>query len=178
MYIAFGGMRRQIKKRWKKYKRLRRHVPGQAGNLPAKWIRSVRVLNPNTVLLCDTHSTSMSSLARTQPGIALVTGASSGIGRSAAIALGKAGWTVIICARRADALEETGQMVQNAGGREVQAMVADLSQPDDIVRLFEAIREDYGRWMQREVQRVNCRSTGFALQRWSTSVRKNVMTNG
>jgi len=86
----------------------------------------------------------MSALARTEPGIALVTGASSGIGRSAAIALGRAGWTVVICARRADALEETGQMVQEAGGKEVQALVADLSQPDDIVRLFEAIREDYG----------------------------------
>jgi NADPH:quinone reductase-like Zn-dependent oxidoreductase len=116
----------------------------QAVNLSAKLTRSVRILCLNTVHISALHSTNMSSLAKTQPGIALVTGASSGIGRSAAIALGKAGWTVVICARRAEALEETGQMVQNAGGREVQALVADLSQPDDISRLFDAIREDYG----------------------------------
>ena len=86
----------------------------------------------------------MSSLARTQPGIALVTGASSGIGRAAAIALGRAGWTVIICARRENELEETGRMVQAAGGKLVEAIAADLCVPEHIEQVFKAIREDYG----------------------------------
>ena len=44
--------------------------------------------------------------------IALVTGAGSGIGRNAAIALAHAGFTVFGCGRRKDALEETAGMVR------------------------------------------------------------------
>jgi NADP-dependent 3-hydroxy acid dehydrogenase YdfG len=47
---------------------------------------------------------------------AVVTGASSGIGRAVAVALGRLGWTVGLGARRADALDETAQLVVDAGG--------------------------------------------------------------
>jgi NADP-dependent 3-hydroxy acid dehydrogenase YdfG len=48
---------------------------------------------------------------------ALVTGASAGIGRAIAIAFGELGWDVVVAARRADALEETAKLVDDAGGR-------------------------------------------------------------
>ncbi|MDQ1521155.1 MAG: hypothetical protein QOI55_2228 [Actinomycetota bacterium] len=48
---------------------------------------------------------------------ALVTGASGGIGRGIAVALGKLGWTVAVAARRVDALEETAKLVVDAGGQ-------------------------------------------------------------
>jgi NAD(P)-dependent dehydrogenase (short-subunit alcohol dehydrogenase family) len=48
--------------------------------------------------------------------IALVTGASRGIGRSAAIALGAAGAHVICIARTVGGLEETDDAIQKAGG--------------------------------------------------------------
>ena len=48
--------------------------------------------------------------------VAVVTGASSGIGRAIAVALGGLGWTVAVGARRADVLEETAAMVLDAGG--------------------------------------------------------------
>jgi NAD(P)-dependent dehydrogenase (short-subunit alcohol dehydrogenase family) len=48
--------------------------------------------------------------------IALVTGASRGIGRSAAIALGEAGAHVICVARTVGGLEETDDAIQKAGG--------------------------------------------------------------
>src|SRR5690348_10427529 len=48
--------------------------------------------------------------------IALVTGASRGIGRAAAIALGKAGAHVICVARTVGGLEETDDAIQRAGG--------------------------------------------------------------
>ncbi|KAJ7929055.1 hypothetical protein B0H13DRAFT_2248124 [Mycena leptocephala] len=38
---------------------------------------------------------------------AIITGSSSGIGRESAVALSKAGWNVVLTARRADALQET-----------------------------------------------------------------------
>jgi NAD(P)-dependent dehydrogenase (short-subunit alcohol dehydrogenase family) len=48
--------------------------------------------------------------------IALVTGASRGIGRAAAIALGAAGAHVICVARTVGGLEETDDEIQKAGG--------------------------------------------------------------
>ena len=49
--------------------------------------------------------------------VAVVTGASAGIGRAIAIALGALGWSVAVGARRADQLEETARLVHAAGGR-------------------------------------------------------------
>jgi NADP-dependent 3-hydroxy acid dehydrogenase YdfG len=48
--------------------------------------------------------------------VAVVTGASSGIGRAIAVGLGALGWPVAIGARRADKLEETAELVTDAGG--------------------------------------------------------------
>jgi NAD(P)-dependent dehydrogenase (short-subunit alcohol dehydrogenase family) len=48
--------------------------------------------------------------------IALVTGASTGIGRAIAVELGRLGWPVAIGARRRDRLEETADEVRAAGG--------------------------------------------------------------
>ena len=54
-------------------------------------------------------------------GTALVTGASSGIGRAVALAMAQAGYKVAICGRREDALQETDGM---AGGGLVVARVS------------------------------------------------------
>ncbi len=50
------------------------------------------------------------------PRVALVTGASSGIGRAIAVAFGGLGWPVALLARRAGALAETALAVKDAGG--------------------------------------------------------------
>jgi len=83
-------------------------------------------------------------LKHTQPGIALVTGASSGVGRSAAVALSEAGWTVVVCARRADALEDTVRLSNEKGNGKARAVAADLAKPEDIKRLFATIKEEFG----------------------------------
>jgi NADP-dependent 3-hydroxy acid dehydrogenase YdfG len=51
--------------------------------------------------------------------IAAVTGASAGIGRAIAVAFGELGWTVAVGARRVAHLEETGKLVEDAGGRAI-----------------------------------------------------------
>src|SRR5689334_5541608 len=48
--------------------------------------------------------------------IAVVTGASTGIGRAIAVGLGALGWPVAIGARRTDKLDETATLVEAAGG--------------------------------------------------------------
>ena len=48
--------------------------------------------------------------------VAVVTGAGSGLGRSIALALLGAGWQVALAGRRADALGQTAQAAQAAGG--------------------------------------------------------------
>jgi NAD(P)-dependent dehydrogenase (short-subunit alcohol dehydrogenase family) len=52
----------------------------------------------------------------TAPRVAIVTGASSGIGRATAVALGGLGWKVAIGARREAELEETARLAIEAGG--------------------------------------------------------------
>ncbi|KAI9636593.1 short-chain dehydrogenase/reductase SDR [Dioszegia hungarica] len=87
----------------------------------------------------------MTSITPITPGIALVTGASSGIGRSAAIALHKVGWTVILVARRKDALEDAVQLMNEGGGERARALPADLSVEEEVLAVFETIKKDYGR---------------------------------
>lgn len=76
--------------------------------------------------------------------IALVTGASSGIGKACALALLKEGWQVVLVGRRADALAkavaEAGPNAANA-----HAMPTDLSQESEVKALFAQIRSRFGR---------------------------------
>jgi 3-oxoacyl-[acyl-carrier protein] reductase len=60
---------------------------------------------------------------------ALVTGASSGIGYGAALALGKEGARVAITARRAERLEKLAAEIVEGGGPEPVIVVADLLKP-------------------------------------------------
>ncbi|MEZ5787406.1 MAG: SDR family oxidoreductase [Xanthobacteraceae bacterium] len=80
----------------------------------------------------------------TAPRIALVTGAGSGIGRAAAVALAKDGFAVVLAGRRADALEETAQTISAAGGS-CLAVPTDIADPQSIRALFTKIRETLGR---------------------------------
>jgi NAD(P)-dependent dehydrogenase (short-subunit alcohol dehydrogenase family) len=76
--------------------------------------------------------------------IALVTGASRGIGRAAAVALGKAGAHVILLARTVGGLEETDDDIRRAGGS-ATLIPADLSDFSAIDRLAPALAERFPR---------------------------------
>lgn len=82
--------------------------------------------------------------------IAVVTGAGSGVGRAAALALLGAGWTVALAGRRADALEQTAAAAgADAPGRALpgRALVVptNVTDPDAVDRLFAAVRDAAGR---------------------------------
>src|SRR5918994_4946245 len=66
--------------------------------------------------------------------VAIVTGASSGLGVAFADGLAEAGADVAICARRADRLQATKERVE-AHGRRCLAIEADVSEPEDCERV-------------------------------------------
>ena len=76
--------------------------------------------------------------------IALVTGAGSGIGRAAALALQAAGYDVVLAGRRTSELEKTAAMAVAGGGR-TMAVGTDVSQPGSVDSLFEKLRSEFGR---------------------------------
>jgi NAD(P)-dependent dehydrogenase (short-subunit alcohol dehydrogenase family) len=76
--------------------------------------------------------------------VALVTGASSGLGAAFAVGLAEAGADVVICARRADRLEETRARV-TALGRRCLAVPADVAIPEDCTRVVDETLRELGR---------------------------------
>jgi NAD(P)-dependent dehydrogenase (short-subunit alcohol dehydrogenase family) len=76
--------------------------------------------------------------------VAIVTGASSGLGVSFATGLAEAGADIAICARRLDRLERTRDDVA-ALGRRCLAVPADVSEPEDCNRVVAQTVEELGR---------------------------------
>ncbi|MCC7283815.1 MAG: SDR family oxidoreductase [Acetobacteraceae bacterium] len=77
-----------------------------------------------------------------QRGFALVTGAGSGIGRSASLALARDGWAVALVGRRRAMLEETASL---AGQARTLIAPADLADPAQIEAAFATVRQEFGR---------------------------------
>jgi NAD(P)-dependent dehydrogenase (short-subunit alcohol dehydrogenase family) len=76
--------------------------------------------------------------------VAIVTGASSGLGVAFAQGLAEAGADVAVCARRADRLQRTRQHVE-AVGRRCVAIEADVSRVEDCTRVVEETVSELGR---------------------------------
>jgi len=73
--------------------------------------------------------------------VAMVTGAGSGIGRACAIALGKAGYSVVLAGRRIDALQDTAKLMSG----EILCFSADVSDPKSVAELFAATKQKFAR---------------------------------
>jgi NAD(P)-dependent dehydrogenase (short-subunit alcohol dehydrogenase family) len=86
----------------------------------------------------------MTSQSSRASGIALVTGAGSGIGRAVAAALVDEGYAVVLAGRRADALGETARACDPAGSRTL-AVPTDVRDAGSVRALFTKTFEAFGR---------------------------------
>jgi len=76
--------------------------------------------------------------------VAIVTGASRGIGRAISIELAKEAATVVLAARAIDKMNETAKLVTAAGGK-AQIIPTELTDESSIKNLFKATAERFGR---------------------------------
>jgi NAD(P)-dependent dehydrogenase (short-subunit alcohol dehydrogenase family) len=72
----------------------------------------------------------------------LITGASSGIGRAAALKIAAAGGIPLLVARSAEKLDETRQEIEDAGGHAF-SYAADVSDPESVDKLVEQVLADH-----------------------------------
>jgi NAD(P)-dependent dehydrogenase (short-subunit alcohol dehydrogenase family) len=78
--------------------------------------------------------------------VALVTGASRGIGEATAALLRQAGAQVVLCSRKQDAVDEAAARIRAAGpGPDPLAIACHIGRPDDVQRLFDETLRRAGR---------------------------------
>lgn len=75
--------------------------------------------------------------------IAIVTGAGTGIGKAAALALLGDGWSVVLAGRRLEPLEQVAE--ESGAGARAFAVPTDVANPESVQALFAAAVERFGR---------------------------------
>ncbi|HEY3676407.1 MAG TPA: SDR family oxidoreductase [Candidatus Tumulicola sp.] len=76
--------------------------------------------------------------------VALVTGASSGLGEAVALSLAAEGVSLAIAARRRDRLDEVVRRARAAGATDARAFEVDLTNPDSVVHLVDDVGKAFG----------------------------------
>ena len=92
----------------------------------------------------DRDMTSLTDLFSLDGKVAIVTGASSGLGVAFAQGFAEAGADVVLGARRADKLADTAALVEKAGRRAI-AVATDVASPEDCQALVDSAMETFGR---------------------------------
>lgn len=76
--------------------------------------------------------------------VAIVTGAGSGVGHAASVALAADGWSVVLAGRRAEQLNEVAEEIKAAGGTAL-AVPTDVTSETSVANLFAAAVKAFGR---------------------------------
>jgi len=109
--------------------------------------------------------------------VVVITGASSGFGRGAALRFAKAGDNVVIAARRQSLLDDVAAQCRKAG---VEALVveADVSQATDVHELAEQALDKFGRidvWINNAGVGTVARFEEAPLEEHEQVIRTNLM---
>ncbi|MGA7984058.1 MAG: SDR family oxidoreductase [Burkholderiales bacterium] len=75
--------------------------------------------------------------------VALVTGAGTGIGKAAALALLGDGWNVALVGRREELLAKTA--ADSGAGARALVLAGDIGQPETVKTMFAKVKQDWGR---------------------------------
>ena len=111
-----------------------------------------------------------------EPRVAVVTGASTGVGRAVAVALGGLGWTVALGARRVERLEEAAFEVRAAGG-EAHVHALDVTDPESVDNFFVGIERSTGRVADVLVNNAGVGYLGAIGEASTERLRAQVDTN-
>ena len=76
--------------------------------------------------------------------VALITGAGSGVGKAAALALAAGGYCLVLAGRRPEPLEAVAQQAQGLGARTL-VLATDVGDPASVKNLFAKVQETFGR---------------------------------
>ena len=106
--------------------------------------------------------------------IAVVTGAGSGVGKAAAVALSRDGFTIVLAGRRADKLHEVAKELDGAS----LVVPTDVREPASIAALFAKVKEAYGR-LDLLFNNAGISTRGMPieeipLERWQSVVATNL----
>ena len=109
--------------------------------------------------------------------VAVVTGAGSGIGRAASLALQGAGYSVVLAGRTESKLDETAAMAIEGGGR-MLVIPTDVSNPESVRALFHATEEAFGRvdvlFNNAGVSAPGVPMEDLTYEQWNTVVGANL----
>ena len=107
---------------------------------------------------------------------ALITGASKGLGKAMALALGAAGARIILVSRNREQLDGVAHEVSQAGGQAC-VLVADVAREEQVLRLQEQVATGFGRIdILVNNAGINIRKpiTEFTLAEWSSVMDTNL----
>ena len=104
--------------------------------------------------------------------IAIVTGAGSGVGKAAALALLKDGWNVALAGRRRDVLEKTAQ--ESGAGERALCVPTDVAKQDSVKALFSTVKQKWGR-VDVVFNNAGVNAPGTSLEELSLEKWQNVV---
>ena len=116
------------------------------------------------------------------PRIALVLGASRGLGAALAEVLGAAGWQIVAVARTTGALEELDDRIRRAGGPPATLAPMDVTQDEAMRTLCRGVHDRWGRadlWVHAAVHAAPLSPAGHISPKdWERSVAVNARATG
>ncbi|MBP6501513.1 MAG: SDR family oxidoreductase [Rhodoferax sp.] len=104
--------------------------------------------------------------------VAIVTGAGSGVGKAAALALLGAGYRVVLAGRRREPLEAVA--TESGAGDKALAVPTDVSDPDSVRALFDAAVAAFGR-VDVVFNNAGVNAPGIALEDLTVAQWRNVV---
>jgi NAD(P)-dependent dehydrogenase (short-subunit alcohol dehydrogenase family) len=108
--------------------------------------------------------------------VAVISGASKGLGRAMALALANEGAAIALVARNADPLSEAQKAIESTGGQ-TKTFQADVSQEDDVRRLEQDVKAAFGKvdiLINNAGTNVRKPVVEFTLEEWRRVVDTNL----